>query len=85
MSKKHFERFAIALALIADDETRANVREVIEEVARDGNSRFDRERFRSAVETLRQGERPNGFGLELFNAWAGILHRALEARAAVAS
>lgn len=83
MSKKHFERFAIALALIADDETRANVRDVIEEVARDSNSRFDLYRFRQAVESLRNGERPHGFSAELFNRWASILHRAAEARAEV--
>lgn len=70
MSKKHFERFAIALALIADDETRANVRDVIEDVCRDGNARFDLYRFRRAVETLRKGDRPAGFSAELFNRWA---------------
>lgn len=82
MTKKHFERFAIALALIPDDETRATVRAVIEEVARDGNRRFDMHRFRSAVETLRLGERPNGFSLELFASWAGILNRNCERIAA---
>lgn len=80
MSKKHFERFAIALALIADDETRANVRDVIEDVCRDGNARFDLYRFRHAVETLRLGERPPGFSTELFNRWASILNHAAEAR-----
>ncbi len=70
MSKKHFERFAIALALIADDDTRANVRDVIEDVCRDSNARFDLYRFRQAIETLRNGGRPAGFSAELFNRWA---------------
>lgn len=83
MSKKHFERFAIALALIADDKTRANVRDVIEVVCRDGNAHFDPYRFRHAIETLRLAERPPGFSAELFNRWAGILNRAAEARAEV--
>lgn len=83
MSKKHFERFAIALALIADDETRATVRDVIEEAIRDSAPRFDSFRFRLAIDQLRLGERPAGFSAELFNRWASILNHAAEARKAV--
>lgn len=85
MSKKHFERFAIAIALIADDTTRESVRDVIEDVCRDGNARFDLYRFRQAIETLRAGNRPAGFSAELFNRWASILHRNAERIAEVRS
>lgn len=73
MSKKHFERFAVAVALIADDVARDDVRDVIEDVCRDGNARFDLYRFRQAIETLRRAERPAGFSAELFNSWRPTL------------
>lgn len=61
MSKKHFEKFAAALALINDDPTRAEVRDVIVNVCRESNGSFRTSTFDQAIADLRAGERPHGF------------------------
>jgi phytoene/squalene synthetase len=67
MSKKHFELFAVALATIADDATREEVREVILRVCRESNPRFSTATFDDAVSALRRAERPHRFTLSTFD------------------
>ena len=81
MTKKHFERFAIMLALIEDDTTRDLVRVAIEDIARYDNARFDAYRFRDAVETLRCAACPSGFSADLFAGWFSRLDAVAQCRA----
>lgn len=79
MSKKHFEEFAAALALISDFEERSRVAELIADVCRRCNPRFDRSRFVYAIETLARGDRPPGFALARFNSFMIERRGAMEA------
>ena len=61
MTKKHFQDFAVALAMISDDSERHRAATLIGGVCKQANARFDFPRFIEAVEDLRQGACPKGF------------------------
>jgi hypothetical protein len=64
MTKKHFQDFAAACAMISDEEERARAALLIASVCTKSNPRFDTRRFMDAIEELRRGECPKGFSTE---------------------